>query len=284
MPDPQRRPLPLTQAAQQAVAAQPPDFTQRDALARYAPQREQRRAGWAPYSRAARPELLPWDLGLDWSVIPAARAEQLGELLCLRHLTRVDLRFTIAPTRQQALTLMQLMGLTVAPSCRAAEIPLDWSEVVVYLSEYGGHVGQDKVRMSAVQARKEHPACLCTRFLPPDRPADAPAGVQGVSERDLVCGNAVLHLRLLSRDWRSNVQTTTAVWGEVTPRLETGPYGLATDALLGPLFAIDYVQSQGVRWAVDFNTSPGATDAPVHLLPGGTLMGAVQAWRGWNTL
>ncbi|GGR80374.1 hypothetical protein [Deinococcus sedimenti] len=87
---------------------------------------------------------------------------------------------------------------------------------------------------------------------------------------------------MISRDWRSNVGPTDATWTDLTGRPTTGPYGQATDLLLGPLYAIDFVISGGVRWAVDFNTSPGATDAPVYQLPGGSIMGAVQNWRGWT--
>ncbi|WP_155299535.1 hypothetical protein [Deinococcus kurensis] len=275
-------PAPVAVAARRSTAPQQPDLTQRDAIARFAPEREARRALWCPHSRAARPDLLPWDLGLDWSVTPAERAGVLGETLCAQHLTRVDLRFTVAPTRLQALHLMALMGLTVAPHAFTDDIPADWQEVVVYLSEYGGHVGQDKVRLPSGQARATHPGRLCTRYLPPDPPPNAPSGVTGVSDRDLVAGDDVLHLQLLSRDWRSNVNVTDARWSDTTPRPTTGPYGCAHDALLGPLFAIDFVKSGGVRWAVDFNTSPGATGAPVHRLPGGTIMGAVQQWRGWR--
>ncbi|GGK92296.1 hypothetical protein [Deinococcus radiotolerans] len=275
-------PLACADTRRHVTAPQTPDLTQRDALARFAPDRAARRALWHPYSRAARPDLLPWDLGLDWSVPAPERGEVLGEALCTQHLTRVDLRFTVAPTRAQALSLMAQLGLTVAPWARTADVPADWDEVVVYLSEYGGHVGQDKVRLPAAQARREHPGRLCTRFLPPDLPPGAPEGVTGASERDLVAGDHVLHLRLLSRDWRSNVAVTDAHWSAVTARPDTGPYGREHDALLGPLFAIDFVISGGVRWAVDFNTSPGATGAPVHELPGRSITGAVQGWRGWT--
>lgn len=272
----------VTEAAQRVTVPQQPDLTQRDATSRFAPERDARRALWQSHSRASRPDLLPWDLGLDWSVPLAERALVLGETLCAQHFTRVDLRFTVAPTRLQALHLMELMGLCVAPHALTDDIPPDWWEVVVYLSEFGGHVGQDKIRLPAAQARAEHPGRLCTRYLPPDPLPDAPTGVMGVSDRDLVAGDHVLHLRLLSRDWRSNVAVTDARWSNTTPRPATGPYGQSHDALLGPLFAIDFVTSGGVRWAVDFNTSPGATGAPVHQLPGGTIMGAVQHWRGWN--
>ena len=245
-------------------------------MQRHAPDRAARRALWTPYSHATRPDLLPWDLGLDWSV----PADQLGPQIRALHLTpHVD--YSATPTRAQAFALMTLMGYTVIPHALGRDIPDAWTgDVVVYLSEYGGHGGEDKARMPARDARRDHPHALCSLYLTPD-PDDLMPG-QTWHERELVCGDFQMRARLGSHNWRSNDDGQSLIWADPEPRAQTRHATL--DALCGPHYGVDLILSGGQWYALDFNLNPSVGGAPLHRLPGGSIERATDAWSAWPTL
>lgn len=254
-----------------------------DAMEKYAPQRAELRARWSPHSHASHPELLPWDLGLDWPLqegeSESERSDRLGEEAAMHQYGRLDTRYSVSPTRAEAFELMTLMGLDVIPHATVEAAPDDWDEVIVYTSVYGGHVGQDKVRLPLTQARAEWPGALCSRYLAADVASDGHAASVSMSERDFVAGDFLMRARLYGSEWRSNVGSLSISWEAAEPRSRDLRY---SNALLGPLFAIDFIWHGGVRYAVDFNICPGATGADMSGLPGGSVMGALQAWSGWK--
>ncbi len=157
------------------------------------------------------------------------------------------------PTREQALKRMARMGFCVVPWGRVSlegfeALGLDLEQrVVVYTSEYGGHVGADKERMSAAQALEQHPGRLFSRYLE----------THATSFRLLRAGYRTILVRTRSSDeWRSN-------WGG---RLEfahlQGPTGFLRGVddsleLREPLWAVDLLPFEGQLYAVDYNICPG---------------------------
>ncbi|MFC6591216.1 hypothetical protein ACFP81_03675 [Deinococcus lacus] len=71
-----------------------------------------------------------------------------------------------------------------------------------------------------------------------------------------------------------------AVW-ELPRQVTQGDLGSTPSLrkLCGPLYAIDYVVSGGARYALDFNTCPGATGA---VLPAPSIAEALKEWWGWS--
>ena len=271
-----------------------------DTMGAYAPERKQLKEAWDPHSKALRPDLFPWDLGLDWREeksgaeepmenADATLGERLGEQLVASRYVRLDLRYTATPTRREAFEIMELMGLDVIPWGRVSEVP-EWDEVVVYTNEYGGHVGQDKLKMTLTQAREQYPNALCSRYLKPDLGSGASAEAISMNERELVTGDWISRMQIYgSLDWRSNVGNET---GEIqikasapTPREECSVHGrFSVQQLTGPLYAIDFIWHQGVRYAIDFNISPGAPNEVIERLPGPSISAATQQWSNWTRI
>lgn len=248
-----------------------------DAITIHAPHRETVRAAWIPlWSTDPR---LPWDLGLARRG-ESANPQGWAEALVTAHFLSLEYRYTVTPTRSEALTLMRDLGFPVAPFGRVRDAPPSWGRVVVYTSEYGGHVGQDKLLLPLAEACREWPEALCTRYLPPD-PLPAQPEARGRSVRLLLAGDVALTCQMISREWRSNVEAVQVGWSPV-PLHQGSRLPTRLQHALGPLWAVDFVPHGGRLFAVDFNTSPGFTDGPTHLLPGGSFAGALAAWSGWG--
>lgn len=257
-----------------------------DAMSRFAPQRTAQRAAWAGQSRAAAPHLLPWDLQLPWPEgLVTDQQEDLGEALVMGQFGNLESRYAASPTRKEAFEIMTRLGLRVIEHGALGEVPDDWEDVVVYTSVYGGHVGQDKLKLSLNEARAQFPPeTLCSRFRVVD-PSPWGEAVQGWSTRQYVCGDFTIRGRYGTREWRSNVGVVRMAWDDAfAPRPPGGPFGQEHEALSGPLFAVDLITCGGLEYAVDFNLCPGCTNAPTHTLPGLSIMGAVQSWSGWTRL
>lgn len=260
-----------------------------DAMSRHAPRRTELRGAHQPRWSCA-PELFPWDYGL--MPLDPARPDDLAalveELVVTTYFT-LERRYVISPTRPEAYALMDRAGIPTAGHGRVRDVPDGWDRVVVYTSEYGGHVGMDKELLPLHEARRAYPDAFCSQFLTPELPPQPlhsalPPEVRGVSQRDFVAGDYLMQAWMASPDWRSNAGGGTQVaWvGGVQPRRAV--FREDTDLLLGPLFAIDYVWHGGQRYAIDFNACPGMTGAPHEGLPGASVAGAVQAWSAWQRL
>jgi hypothetical protein len=217
-----------------------------DMLTLYAPERATLRARHQQRV-PTRNMLNPWDLYLhDVERSPAAWADAL----VAAHYFRRSPRFVTTPNREEAFALMTLAGFPVVPSARVGSAAFQspaFDEVVVYTSEYGGHVGLDKERCSRTVALTDWPGALCSAFVG--------AGA-GTSYRLLKIGTVALLIRVTSAgDWRSNVGAGQAVWH---PEPVVCDLGDQLETLLGPLWAVDFVaDADGQLWAVDFNTTPG---------------------------
>lgn len=264
----------LKETCRAATAPQPVDWNKNDAMERHAPQRLERKAIWQPHSRASRPDLLPWDLGLDWSLPVHERGPELRRLHLLPH---VD--YTISPTRAEAFTIMEMMGYQVIPHCLCRDIPEGWEAVVIYLTPYGGHGGEGKIKLKSEMARKNYPDKLCSKLVRPDIEGSF-AGLSSWHERELVTGDWTMRCRLGSNDWRSNHQAEKLMWTEASKRSET--MHAQTHQLCGPHYGVDLVLSGGEWYAIDFNLNPGSSEAPTWRLPGRSIEGAIDAWQGFS--
>ena len=217
-----------------------------DLIATYAPERaalRERHRRRVP----VRDPLNLWDIYLhDAERTPDAWADAFMSA----HYFQLSPRFVMTPNREEAFALMHKAGFPVVPNARvgspAFQAP-DFAEVVVYTSDYGGHVGLDKQRCTRDEAERDWPGALCSAFI---------AAGAGTSYRLLKVGTVVIFIEMRSAgDWRSNVGAGQAQWH---PEPLWADLGQATETLLGPLWAVDFVaDAAGQLWAVDFNTTPG---------------------------
>lgn len=248
-----------------------------DLLTLYAPdraalrERHQRRV-------PQRDPLNPWDIYLyDTERTPQGWADTLMSA----HYFHLPPRFVMTPTREEAFMLMQKAGFPVVPYARVGSPGFDapdFDEVVVYTSDYGGHVGREKERCTRAEAQRNWPGALCCAFI---------AAGAGVSFRLLKVGTVVLSIRMASAgDWRSNVGDGRAEWHPEPQRVDLGE---GTETLLGPLWAVDFVADEsGHLWAVDFNTTPGvrSIDTALSLRAFGEdgLYGPLREWFSHHPL
>lgn len=248
-----------------------------DLIARFAPER----AALRERHRRRVPErdpLNPWDLYLhDCGRTPDAWADAF----MAAHYFQRSPRFVMTPNRAEAFALMERAGFPVVAHARVGSATFQagaFDEVVVYTSDYGGHVGMDKVRCTRREAERDWPGALCSAFL---------ASGAGVSYRLLKIGTVTLTIRMTSAgDWRSNVGAGRAEWHPEPLRADLGH---ATETLLGPLWAVDFVAGTGGDlWAVDFNTTPGVRSMDAALaaraLGEDGLYGPLREWFGLHPL
>ena len=242
-----------------------------DAITTHAPERQPLRDAHRTRVPSRNP-LLPWDLFLYGA---ERTPEAWAEATLTAHYFRMGHRYAITPTRAEAFELMALTGFPVIPHARVGDERFQnpvFDEVVVYTSDYGGHVGMDKQRCSRAQALTDWPGALCSAFV---------GAHAGLSFRLLKVGTVSLCIRMNSDgDWRSNVGAGHAEWHPEPIRADLGD---TLETLLGPLWAVDFVQdSSGALWAVDFNTTPGVTGIDALLSyrafgPEG-LVGPISEW------
>ena len=116
-----------------------------DAITVHAPERQSLRDAHRIRMPSRNP-LLPRDLFLHAAErTPGTWAEET----VVNHYLRLGKRYAITPTREEAFLLMALAGFPVIPHARIGDGHFQnpvFDEVVVYTSEYGGHVEQDKAR------------------------------------------------------------------------------------------------------------------------------------------
>jgi hypothetical protein len=217
-----------------------------DLIATYAPERAALRE--LHHRRVPERSLLnPWDIYLhDCERTPEAWADAFMSA----HYFQLPPRFVMTPNREEAFALMELAGFPVVPNTRVGSSAFQeaaFDEVVVYTSDYGGHVGMDKLRCTRAEAERDWPGALCSAFI---------AAGAGVSYRLLKVGNVAVLIRMVSEgDWHSNVGASQAEWHPEPLNVDLGE---AVETLLGPLWAVDFVADEwGELWAVDFNTTPG---------------------------
>jgi hypothetical protein len=248
-----------------------------DLITTYAPER----AALRERHRRRVPErhpLNPWDLYLhDAERTPEAWADAF----VAAHYLQLSPRFVMTPNREEAFALMGQAGFPVVPHARVGSLAFRgaaFAEVVVYTSDYGGHVGLDKQRCSRVVAQRDWTGALCSAFV---------GAGDGVSYRLLKVGTAALFIRMVSTsDWRSNVGAGQATWHPEPIQVDLGEQ---IELLLGPLWAVDFVaDAAGQLWAVDFNTTPGvkSIDAGLAFQAFGSdgLYGPLRRWFALHPL
>ena len=242
-----------------------------DLILKYAPERAELRERHR-CRVPVRDPLNPWDIYLhDTERSPEAWADTFMSA----HYFQLPPRFVMTPNREEAFALMQKAGFPVVPNARVGSAAFQapaFNEVVVYTSDYGGHVGMDKQRCTREDAERDWPGALCSAFI---------AAGAGVSYRLLKVGTVAVFIRMASAgDWRSNVGAGQSEWH---PEPLSVDLGEATETLLGPLWAVDFVaDGAGDLWAVDFNTTPGvkSMDAALSFQAFGEdgLYGPLRAW------
>jgi hypothetical protein len=132
----------------------------------------------------------------------------------------------------------------------------DDDKIVVYTNE-NLHCGEGKKLMTLKDAYtdKKLQKCLCTQYINSDNPFN-----YAVSYRHLQIGNRAFWLRYISyNDWRSN-------YGDGDIELIEERKSIKIPSV--PLYAIDFVEKNGIYYAIDFNISPGIRGTGVEdILP-----------------
>lgn len=132
--------------------------------------------------------------------------------------------------------------------------------VVVYTDEHA-HAGEGKLLLSFEEALEKYPSAFASEYIP------ATAAGVGITLRYLRVGLRQFWLRYSSySDWRSNC-------GDVKIELLCEEK-IADVAGPAPLYAVDFIKTEGKLVALDYNTSPGLRGTGVE-----ALMGPEQAYR-----
>lgn len=121
----------------------------------------------------------------------------------------------------------------------------DDDKIVVYIDEKL-HCGEGKQLMTLKEAfdDKKLQSCLCTQYINTDNPFN-----YAVSYRHLQIGDRAFWIRYVSyNDWRSNCGD-----GDIELLEEVISMKIPNT----PLYAIDFVEKNGIYYAVDYNISPG---------------------------
>jgi hypothetical protein len=120
-------------------------------------------------------------------------------------------------------------------------------EVVVY-TDLNSHRGENKIKLSGLNALLTYPHAFCSQFLP------ATSRGSGESFRFLQVGSKCWRLKYTSRnDWRSNV-------GDVDVEILDGSHPFSKERFTKidmPLYAIDFIRYNDAYFAIDFNEAPG---------------------------
>lgn len=136
--------------------------------------------------------------------------------------------------------------------------------LVVYTDDMK-HRGDGKEKVSLKSALKRFPNKPCSLYLPPDE--------KSKSYRLLSIGRNTTYLMSYqsTHSWKSNV-------GEVGVKMVDGVVPLVSSPHY-PLFSIDFVVSNGIPYAVDFNSAPGIGGTPVEeVLEGQEIVKEIKTW------
>lgn len=120
--------------------------------------------------------------------------------------------------------------------------------LVVYNNPYA-HRGDGKEKVSLKSALQRYPNKPCSLYMKPDE------GIK--SYRLLSIGESIRYLLSYesTHSWKSNV-------GEVRVEIIQDPPHIVSHHY--PMFAIDFVVSGGVPYAIDFNSAPELHNTPIH--------------------
>lgn len=258
------------------AAAQPLIERLRTPLPCATTERQERRALWAPHSRATRPDLLPWDLALDWTL----PVEELGRTW--RRIAQAT-HPVIAPDYLQNYALLDLMGYDRIKLQRGRDLK-PWRHETIALHLGDGVVPDIRAVPSEV-AYTAFPDQLCSnaRFN-----SDGAQQIPGYNwhEHHLVYGDFVLR-----------TETVMQPNGEIETRQHAPEPRAQTEhgdvwALCGPSYRVDLIKSvwhafgqQELRLTgIRISLCPDPGEAATELLPGRSANWAVDAWSGWYQL
>lgn len=129
-------------------------------------------------------------------------------------------------------------------------------DFVVLHHDIHAHRGEGKELVRLETALEEFPNVLATQYIP-FKTEEENLGVKGLSWRYLQVGVNSFWIEYKSMtDWRSNFNGSFSVlFGDKTELVSKRNYDLMLFKC--PLFAIDFVPSDGELYAVDFNIAPG---------------------------
>lgn len=135
--------------------------------------------------------------------------------------------------------------------------------LVVYTNPYA-HRGDGKERVTLKSALKRYPNKDCSLYLKPDE------GTK--SYRLLSIGHSIRYLMSYesTHTWKSNVGDVDIELLENPPKITSHHY---------PMFAVDFVISGGIPYAIDFNSAPGLAGTPVEsLIDPKTIVKEIKEW------
>lgn len=136
--------------------------------------------------------------------------------------------------------------------------------LVVYTDDMK-HRGDGKEKVSLKSALKRFPNKPCSLYIPPDE--------KSKSYRLLSIGKNTTYMLSYqsTHAWKSNV-------GDVEVKIVDGVVPLVSSRHY-PLFAIDFVVSGGVPYAVDFNSAPGIGGTPIEdVITGEEIVKEIKTW------
>lgn len=163
----------------------------------------------------------------------------------------------------EQLKLLTPLHGTVREVSERVRLNMENKHVVVYTNEYA-HRGDGKERVGLKTALKRHPNRHCSLYMQPDDGT--------ISYRFLSIGVSLKYLMSYKSNhaWKSNVGNVEINLLENPPDIKSYHY---------PMFAIDFVISRGLPYAVDFNSAPSLAGTPIEkVLKPQTIVEEIRTW------